>query len=126
MAGADCGQRKPDAAAQTAHRQDGFNRRGHRDRRGQRAPRSGRLGAQSGAELQSAELAEILRKTIQGLPQGFRIVFVLRDVEDFSTEETAETLGLSIPAVKSRLLACASATARAPEPLFSQEEGVER
>jgi len=51
-----------------------------------------------------SELAEILRKTIQGLPQGFRIVFVLRDVEGLSTEETAETLGLSIPAVKSRLL----------------------
>ena len=31
-------------------------------------------------------------------------MFVLRDVEGLSTEETAETLGLSIPAVKSRLL----------------------
>jgi len=51
-----------------------------------------------------AELAEILKKTIQGLPQGFRVVFVLRDVEGLSTEETAETLGLSVPAVKSRLL----------------------
>ena len=51
-----------------------------------------------------AELAEILRKTVQGLPQGFRVVFVLRDVEGLSTEETAETLGLSVPAVKSRLL----------------------
>ena len=51
-----------------------------------------------------AELAEILRKTIQGLPQGFRLVFVLRDVEGLSTEETAEALGLSVPAVKSRLL----------------------
>jgi RNA polymerase sigma-70 factor (ECF subfamily) len=51
-----------------------------------------------------AELAEILRKTIQGLPPGFRVVFVLRDVEGLSTEEAAETLGLSVPAVKSRLL----------------------
>ena len=51
-----------------------------------------------------SELAEILRKTIQGLPPGFRTVFVLRDVENLSTEETAETLGLSVPAVKSRLL----------------------
>ena len=51
-----------------------------------------------------AELNEILRKTIQGLPHGFRIVFVLRDVDGLSTEETAETLGLSVPAVKSRLL----------------------
>lgn len=51
-----------------------------------------------------SELADILRKTINGLPPGFRIVFVLRDVEGLSTEETAESLGLSIPAVKSRLL----------------------
>ncbi len=51
-----------------------------------------------------AELAEILKKTIQGLPPGFRVVFVLRDVDGLSTEETAETLGLSVPAVKSRLL----------------------
>ena len=43
-------------------------------------------------------------KTIQGLPPGFRVVFVLRDVEGLSTEETAESLGLSVPAVKSRLL----------------------
>ena len=50
------------------------------------------------------ELADILRKTIQGLPPGFRVVFVLRDVDGLSTEETAQTLGLSIPAVKSRLL----------------------
>lgn len=51
-----------------------------------------------------AELKEILGRTIQGLPAGFRTVFVLRDVEGLSTEETAEALDLSIPAVKSRLL----------------------
>ena len=50
------------------------------------------------------ELRELLDKTISSLPEGFRSVFVLRDVEELSTEETAETLGLSIPAVKSRLL----------------------
>ena len=38
------------------------------------------------------------------MPPGFRVVFALRDVEGLSTEETAETLGLSVPAVKSRLL----------------------
>jgi RNA polymerase sigma-70 factor, ECF subfamily len=51
-----------------------------------------------------SELGDILRKTIQGLPTSFRTVFVLRDVEGLSTEETAEMLNLSIPAVKSRLL----------------------
>jgi RNA polymerase sigma-70 factor, ECF subfamily len=50
------------------------------------------------------ELRDILRKTIQGLPASFRTVFVLRDVEGLSTEEAAEALDLSIPAVKSRLL----------------------
>jgi RNA polymerase sigma-70 factor (ECF subfamily) len=51
-----------------------------------------------------AELREILTKTIQGLPPGFRTVFILRDVEGLSTEETADALELSVPAVKSRLL----------------------
>ncbi len=51
-----------------------------------------------------SELHDILSKTIQGLPSSFRTVFVLRDVEGLSTEETAEALDLSIPAVKSRLL----------------------
>src|SRR5450432_2185135 len=55
-------------------------------------------------QYNQAELREILSKTIQGLPPGFRTVFVLRDVEGLSTEETAAALELSVPAVKSRLL----------------------
>jgi RNA polymerase sigma-70 factor, ECF subfamily len=51
-----------------------------------------------------SEMRDILTRTIQGLPPSFRTVFVLRDVEGLSTEETAEALDLSIPAVKSRLL----------------------
>ncbi len=50
------------------------------------------------------ELRQILDQAIEGLKPIFRTVFVLRDVEDLSTEETAEALGLSIAAVKSRLL----------------------
>src|SRR5678816_2506279 len=55
-------------------------------------------------QYNQAELNDILSRTIQGLPASFRTVFVLRDVEGLSTEETADALGLSIPAVKSRLL----------------------
>jgi RNA polymerase sigma-70 factor, ECF subfamily len=51
-----------------------------------------------------AELRSILDNAIAGLKPIFRTVFVLRDVEELSTEETAEILGLSVPAVKSRLL----------------------
>ena len=50
------------------------------------------------------ELRKVLDEAIQSLKPTFRSVFQLRDVEELSTEETAEALGLSIPAVKSRLL----------------------
>ncbi|MBC7927236.1 MAG: RNA polymerase sigma factor [Bryobacteraceae bacterium] len=50
------------------------------------------------------ELRGILDKAVDSLKPGFRTVFVLRDIEELSTEETAEALGISIPAVKSRLL----------------------
>jgi RNA polymerase sigma-70 factor (ECF subfamily) len=50
------------------------------------------------------ELGEILDGAIENLDPLYRSVFVLRDIEELSTEETAEALGLSVPAVKSRLL----------------------
>jgi RNA polymerase sigma-70 factor (ECF subfamily) len=50
------------------------------------------------------ELREILDSAVQSLPPIFRAVFVLRDLEEMSTEETAQMLDLSVPAVKSRLL----------------------
>jgi RNA polymerase sigma-70 factor (ECF subfamily) len=50
------------------------------------------------------EMQELLDQAIQTLKPDFRTVFMLRDIEELSTEETAETLGISIPAVKSRLL----------------------
>jgi RNA polymerase sigma-70 factor (ECF subfamily) len=50
------------------------------------------------------ELRDILDRAVDSLKPGFRTVFVLRDIEELSTEETAEALGISIPAVKSRLL----------------------
>ncbi|HXX18505.1 MAG TPA: sigma-70 family RNA polymerase sigma factor [Candidatus Acidoferrum sp.] len=53
---------------------------------------------------EQTELGEILSKVIGDLDPPFRIVFQLRDIEQLSTEETAEALGLSVPAVKSRLL----------------------
>jgi len=50
------------------------------------------------------EIGQILDSAIQDLEPPYRSVFVLRDMEELSTEETAEALGLSVPAVKSRLL----------------------
>ncbi len=50
------------------------------------------------------ELGAILDMAVENLEPPYRSVFVLRDIEELSTEETADALGLSIPAVKSRLL----------------------
>jgi RNA polymerase sigma-70 factor (ECF subfamily) len=50
------------------------------------------------------ELSGILKEAIESLRPAFRTVFVLRDIEELSTEETAQALGISVPAVKSRLL----------------------
>jgi len=50
------------------------------------------------------EMHEILDEAVESLKPDFRTVFVLRDIEELSTEETAEALHISIPAVKSRLL----------------------
>jgi RNA polymerase sigma-70 factor, ECF subfamily len=50
------------------------------------------------------ELADILDKAVNSLAPAYRTVFVLRDIEELSTEETAQALDLSVPAVKSRLL----------------------
>ncbi len=49
------------------------------------------------------ELRRILEASISELAPRYRIVFQLRDVEGLTTDETARALGLSSPAVKSRL-----------------------
>lgn len=53
--------------------------------------------------IENAELKKILDESIKKLSPEYRIVFLLRDVEGLSTEETAELTELSVPAVKSRL-----------------------
>ncbi|HYL79344.1 MAG TPA: sigma-70 family RNA polymerase sigma factor [Candidatus Acidoferrum sp.] len=54
-------------------------------------------------ELLSRETRDILIRVIGGLPDQYRAVLILRDVEGLSNEEVAEVVGETIPAVKSRL-----------------------
>jgi RNA polymerase sigma-70 factor (ECF subfamily) len=49
------------------------------------------------------ELGQVIRRFTENLSEKYRVVFVLSDVEGLSNEETAEILGLTVPAVKSRL-----------------------
>jgi RNA polymerase sigma-70 factor, ECF subfamily len=54
--------------------------------------------------LERKEVRERLAQALAALDQKYREVFVLRDVEHLNIEETAETLGISIASVKTRLL----------------------
>lgn len=49
------------------------------------------------------ELQQTVQTAIESLPQGYRECIVLRDVEGLSYQEIAETLGVSLEAVRSRL-----------------------
>src|SRR5947199_8782756 len=51
----------------------------------------------------AAEQAEVIEQAIGELPGPFRDVYVLADVEGLPNSDIADMLGLSVPAVKSRL-----------------------
>src|SRR5437867_7709529 len=50
-----------------------------------------------------AETRQRLREAIESLPADYRTAFVLHDMEGLSNPEIAETLGITLPAVKSRV-----------------------
>jgi len=53
--------------------------------------------------LFSNETREIIQNAVNLLPEKEKVVFILRDVEELSTEKVGEVLDLTVPAVKSRL-----------------------
>lgn len=55
------------------------------------------------ADVMNNELSDVLVRHVNELDPDNRIVFLMRDVHGLSTNDTADALGLSIPAVKSRL-----------------------
>lgn len=55
------------------------------------------------AEAARSHVGRVLEEAVDGLPEAFRMVFVLRDVEGMSTEETAGCLAIQAETVKTRL-----------------------
>ena len=53
--------------------------------------------------IASRETRDVVRQSIDRLPETYRTVLVLRDIEELDTEETARLLGININAVKTRL-----------------------
>ncbi len=54
-------------------------------------------------ELLRKELGRELREAVASLPEEYRAIFTLREVEDLSNQEVADILGLSLAATKTRL-----------------------
>jgi RNA polymerase sigma-70 factor (ECF subfamily) len=54
-------------------------------------------------EVMDAEVSSLLEKALADLPEEYRAVFVMRDVDGLSNAEVAEILDVSVPAVKWRL-----------------------
>ena len=71
--------------------------------------------------LERQELRELLQQKIQELPEGYRNVLLLRDIEELDTEETAEAMGISTGAVKTRLHRARQALRGLLEPHLTEE-----
>ena len=53
--------------------------------------------------VQDQETRELVRRCVNQLPETYRIVLLLRDIEGLTTDETAQLLGTSVAVVKTRL-----------------------
>ena len=75
-----------------------FNEQG-----GYEAPPRSDWSQRADEKLESRELGQAIDKAVAELPDDYRTVFLLKDVDGLSNEEIAHALELSVPAVKSRL-----------------------
>jgi len=71
--------------------------------------------------LERDDLRTLVRSKIEELPESYRIVLVLRDIEELDTNETAEVLGISIANAKVRLHRARAALKRLLEPILRGE-----
>jgi RNA polymerase sigma-70 factor (ECF subfamily) len=78
-----------------------FQEDGHRD--GPRAYLLADWSRTPEAELLEGEARTVLARAIDQLPETYRAVLILRDVEELSNEESAQILGESVSSIKSRL-----------------------
>jgi RNA polymerase sigma-70 factor, ECF subfamily len=70
-----------------------------------------------------AEMRALVEKGVMSLPSKYRVVLMLRDIEQLPIEDTAAALGLGIPAAKSRLLRGRLMLREALSPYFVPPEG---
>jgi RNA polymerase sigma-70 factor, ECF subfamily len=72
--------------------------------------------------IEQDETRELVRAKINELPEQYRVVLMLRDIEELSTEETAQALDMTVNAVKTRLHRARQALRALLDPHFSTAE----
>ncbi len=72
-------------------------------------------------ELERLETLQLVRSRIDELPEAYRTVLLLRDIEELDTEETAKLLSCSVNAVKTRLHRARQALRALLAPHFAEE-----
>ncbi|MBL7698250.1 MAG: sigma-70 family RNA polymerase sigma factor [Chitinophagaceae bacterium] len=77
---------------------------------------------QTERKLLNRELSSVLEKSLENIPQIYRTVFVLREVEGFSVAETSEILGISWINVKVRLNRAKALLQKQVEQFYSEIE----
>jgi RNA polymerase sigma-70 factor (ECF subfamily) len=88
---------------------------------GRQAQPASPRGESAGTLLEREEMRAQVRQCLERLPEAYRTVLVLRDIEELDTEQTARQLGLAPGAVKTRLHRARQALRRLLEPLLLGE-----
>ena len=70
--------------------------------------------------LEAAQIRAAIRQKIDELPESYRIVLLLRDIEGYSTSEAAEMIGVAEGALKVRLHRARAALKKLAEPLWTE------
>lgn len=72
------------------------------------------------SQLDSESVQRIVRRSIDQLPDNYRVVLLLRDIDGLNTREAAAILGIQVNAVKTRLHRARAALSHILEPVLEQ------
>ena len=91
---------------------------------GHQTQESRRWNPDAASGIERGEVREMVRAKINELPEQYRVVLILRDIEQLSTEETAAALDMTFNAVKTRLHRARQALRALLDPHFSHQEAL--
>ena len=92
------------------------------DASGNRVEETGSSSDGLDAPAQSVDVQRFVRQAIKSLPDSYRTVLLLRDIDGYTTRETADILNIQFNAVKTRLHRARSALKKLLEPVMERDQ----